>query len=88
MMTARGGGGFARERLWYRDDISPTQRRALTAMRGMPKGGGTTEQLLREARISLSTLRGLERYGLVKSHITPIEHGCMVVMTQSGRDAL
>jgi hypothetical protein len=73
------------ERLWYRDDITGPQRKALRRLRDTATGCAYAGNL---AGVRLSTLNALHRHGLVKADDTWIQRGTVVTITQSGRESI
>jgi hypothetical protein len=65
------------------DDISAAQEKALRALCNTATGVAYAGNLRRFA--SLSTLRALHRYGLVKADHDVIQMGTVVTITPSGR---
>lgn len=82
----RSGAGFVRRRQWWRDDLSPAQRRALEALIQTPSGSAYAANL--RPKVRLVTLRALHRLGLVRADEDPIQEGTVVQLTGSGRDSI
>jgi hypothetical protein len=72
-----------RERLWYRDEPTPAQYRALKALLATPKGGGRIWHFRRVARAS--TFRAMHRLGLVRADDERFQGDTFVWLTEHGR---
>lgn len=78
-----GRRGYS-EQLWWRHDITPTQRSALRFLARQPNGMCRPVDAV--PKIRLATWRALQNLGLIEGG--EISHYVVVKISQSGRDAV